>query len=507
MARCFLPVVRDQRFLLPPDMAEWLPADHLVWFVLGVVDSLDLTVLEDGYRLGGVGRAAYDPAMMLSLLIYAYSQGVHSSRRIERSCHEDVAFRVICAGHLPDHVTIARFRQGHEQVIEVLFCQVLRLCAEAGLVHLGVVAVDGTKMQANASLSANRSGDAIEAEVAAILARARTIDEAEDAEFGDARGDELPEHLVDPKCREARLREALARVQAREGRTGGQGSGPGVKAPRVNVTDPDSRIMKSPGGYCQAYNAQLVVGEGQLILAAEVTNAENDVSLLVPMVNAATVNLANAGVGERPTVVLADAGYWCEATMVDSDPDGPELLVATTKRHHQPRAAPADPDAEHVAELEIIEAERRAEQQRRAATFERIASGELTLKEAGQHLGLSLEPIHRGYHAWRRGGPDAIPVRGPRRRTRAPSSATKARTAMETKLAEPANRALYSQRGHLVEGAFGQIKHNRRARWFTRRGLAAVDSEWKLHGLVHNILKLRRALTITPCSPPPPTSI
>jgi transposase len=499
MANGFLAVERRQQFLLPPDMGEWLPPGHLVWFVVALVESLDLSELEAAYRLGGVGRAAHDPAMMLALRIYASSQGVESSRRIERACQEDVAYRVICAGQLPDHATIARFRKRHEAAIKSLFCQVLRVCAEAGLVRLGVVAVDGTKMQANASLAANRGRDAIEAEVDAILERARAADEAEDAAFGSARGDELPEDLVDPARRLARLREAQARIEQSEE----SGEETRAQPPRVNVTDPDSRIMKTPGGFCQGYNAQFVVGEGQIVLAAEATNAANDAGLLAPMLETAAANLEAAGVCASPQVVLADAGYWCEdlAVAVASDEppdgDGPELLVATTKRANQPTEPPPDPAAAHTAELAAIGAERAAEQHRRGAVFARVAAGELTLRAAGDELGLSPEPAHRGYHAWRRGGPDAIPVRR-RRRTRAPSLATRARRAMDTKLAEPAQRALYKLRGPLVEGPFGQLKHNRGIRWFSRRGLSAVDSEWKFHGLVHNVLKLHTALVAMP---------
>ena len=156
MARDYLRVDRDQPFLLPPSMRDWLPEDHLAWFVLDVVDRLDTSALHARHPRGGVGRRAYDPDMLLALLLYAYCMGVRSSRQIERLCVVDVAFRVLAAGHRPDHTTIARFRQGHEDIAVQLFVDVLMLCAEAGLVRLGVVAIDGTKVEADASMKANR---------------------------------------------------------------------------------------------------------------------------------------------------------------------------------------------------------------------------------------------------------------------------------------------------------------------------------------------------------------
>ena len=216
MAFSYLPVDRDQQFLLPPDMRDWLPPGHLVWFVLDVVARVDTSALHERHPRDGVGRRAYDPDMLLALLIYAYCGGVRSSRQIERLCEVDVAFRVICANHVPDHTTIARFRQDHQDDAVRLFTDVLALCAAAGLATVGRVAVDGTKMAANASLKANRTRHQLEAEVAAMFAEAADTDAGEDALFGDARGDELPEDLVDPRRRKARLDAALAEVAQAE---------------------------------------------------------------------------------------------------------------------------------------------------------------------------------------------------------------------------------------------------------------------------------------------------
>src|SRR5882757_4910134 len=173
-------------------MRDWLPGDHLVWFVLDTVAGLDLASFRARRRLGGAGRAAYDPGMMLALLIYAYALGERSSRQIERLCHTDVAFRIVCASDVPDHVTIARFRAEHEQALGDLFGQVLALCARAGMGRLGVVALDGTKIAANAALSANRTESRLKKMAADILAEAADVDAAEDEQFGERRGDELP---------------------------------------------------------------------------------------------------------------------------------------------------------------------------------------------------------------------------------------------------------------------------------------------------------------------------
>ena len=205
----FRPVERDQQYLMPPSVREWLPPDHLAWFVLDVVDELDLEPIRARYRADGWGAAAFDPALMTALLLYAYATGERSSRRIETRCREDVAYRVICANQVPDHTTIARFRADHEAALGELFGDILRLCARAGLGALGLVAVDGTKLAADVSEHRNRSADALDAEIRSILAEAAAVDAAEDAAHGpDRRGDELPPELADRTSRLARLREA-----------------------------------------------------------------------------------------------------------------------------------------------------------------------------------------------------------------------------------------------------------------------------------------------------------
>ena len=214
MPQNFIECCREQVFLMPPSLLEWVPEDHLVWTILASVEERDLGALYADYRPDGHGRPAYDPKMMVALLLYAYAKGNHSSRGIERACSEDVAYRVICSNHAPDHSTIAEFRVRHERALADLFGEVLGLCGAAGLVRVGVVAIDGTKVSANASIDANRSYEQIARE---ILEEARRIDEEEDELYGEARGDELPEQLRTRAGRRAALREAKRKLEAERG--------------------------------------------------------------------------------------------------------------------------------------------------------------------------------------------------------------------------------------------------------------------------------------------------
>jgi len=444
----FQPLNREQMYLMPPSLRDWLPEDDLAWFIIDVVNQMDLSKFYGKYRQDGWGRAAYEPSMMVSLLLYAYCLGERSSRRIEWLCHRDIAFRVITANQVPDHSTIARFRQDNERELEELFVQVLRLCAEAGLVKVGMVTLDGTKLAANASLDANRTYATIEEEVKRILSEAKAKDEEETRVRGAGqRGDELPEDLRDPRSRLARLRECKARLereaqeaalaqeakisarQAEEEETGKKKRGRKPKDPdptpdreaKANVTDPDSRIMKTRLGYKQAYNAQAVVCETQVIVAADLTQDANDCQQLHPMVRQAQENLDAAQVDQRMGALAADAGYWSEANCAGSNPDGPELFVATTKDWKQRKAAREQPPPRG-----------------------RIPG----------HL-------------------------GPRER-------------MERKLLTKRGRRIYKKRSQLVEPVFGQIKEVRGCGGFMRRGYSACRSEWRVICATHNLLKLWR---------------
>lgn len=452
MAHNFIPCERDQQYLMPPSLHEWLPEDHLAWFVLDAVGQMDLSAFYGRYRADGWGSAAYEPSMIVSLLLYAYCVGERSSRKIELLCEESVAFRVITANARPDHATIARFRRRHLSELKELFGQILRLCREAGLVRVGGVALDGTKMKANAALAANRThagleGE-IEREVKRMLSEAEAADVEEDRLYGERRGDELPEGLRDRKGRLARLKECKERLEceaaqraagqerriaeraAEEAATGRKKRGRKPKEPdaapdgkaKANVTDPESRIMKTRSGYVQGYNCQAAVTEGQIIIAAEVTQEANDVGQLHPMLEKAAENLEAAGVEGGAGVALADAGYWSEANVAEADPEGPELLIATAKDWKQRKA----------------------------------------VREA---------PPPRG----------RIP-RGLRPRER-----------MERKLLTKRGRGLYRMRAQTVEPVFGQVKCARGCDGFVLRGLCGASGEWKLLCGTHNLLKLWRS--------------
>jgi hypothetical protein len=388
---------------------------------------------------------------MLALLLYAYCLGERSSRRIERLCERDIAFRVLAANQRTDHTTLARFRQTHEKALAALFTDVLRLCAEAGVVKVGVVALDGTKIKADAALAANRTAGAIKETVQTMLTEAQVADEAEDRVYGtELRGDELPEGLRNRQGRLARLQACQARLereateaqaeqqakletrQTEEAATGQktrgrkpkglQATADAVATATANVTDPDSRIMKTQAGYVQGYNAQAVVTAEQIVVAAEVTQQANDLQQLHPMLAQAQDNLQTIGYPQAIGTALADAGYCSAANLTKVMPAGPALLVATNKDWKQ----------------------RKAQRE---------------------------QPTPRG---------------------RIPKSLT-ARERMDRALLTKRGRRLYKTRGQTVEPVFGQIKVGRGCDRFMRRGHQACASEWNLLCTTHNLLKLWRS--------------
>jgi len=459
MPQNFIACDREQELLLPPNLREWLPEDHLAWFVLEMSEAMDASAFYGAYRGDGHGRAAHEPAMMIALLLYAYCKGQRSSRVIERECVEDVAYRVIAANQRPDHTTIARFRQRHEAALADLFGQVLELCAEAGLVTVGVIAIDGTKMRANASQHAARDYEQLARE---ILAEADAVDREEDERYGEARGDELPpEFQTDhgrkgwlreakqrldakraeeakpiPRSRPERLRESKRRLEEelateqrandayetyrargvmKDGRRFGGGSKPyeppEKPAGKMNVTDPDSRNVKTPRGYMQGYNAQAATNEQQIVIAAEVTISSSDFGHLEPMVNATQSELQAAGVTEALEVVVADAGYWHQKQMEAVINHGIQILIP----------------------------------------------------------------------------PDAGKRRGAR-----PGWDGGAYAHMRRVLATDHGGGLYAKRKAMIEPVFANTKFNRRIDRFQRRGRSAARSEWRLITATHNLLKLHK---------------
>ncbi len=331
-----------QSYLLPPSLDEWLPQEHLARFISEVVDSLDLSEIKRYYRANGQGNAAYHPSMMVKVLLYAYCVGIPSSRKIAKALIDDVAFRWLAAGNFPDFRTISEFRRRHLKALMNLFSRVLLLCKEAGLVKAGIIALDGTKVKANASIDKNRTYESLMEEekelrekVEELLKSAEQIDNEEDQLYGDKRGDELPEELNTVEKRLKRIKEAKRILEDRhkmETRKRADKSLESEVNPKskINMTDTDSRIQKSAKGYLQGYNAQAVVTEDQVIVACGVTNEANDVHQFIPMVEAAKEELRE--LGEEPTTVLADAGYCTEANLeyVESQEEI-EYLIAPGK--------------------------------------------------------------------------------------------------------------------------------------------------------------------------------
>lgn len=439
MSQNFLSCDRDQVLLLPPDLREWLPAGHLAQFVIETVEQLDLSALYGYYRRDGHGRPAHDPAMMVSLVLYGHARGVTSSRAIERECVDDVAFRVISADRKPDHSTIARFLARHRDALQELFFQVLALCARAGMVKVGTVAVDSTKMAANASLGRNRTFEGLRAEAQRIIDETIETDRLEDELYGDRRGDELPEELADPATRkqaikelleqarqereeiEGKRAEMLARHEEHLARTGKRKTGrppnphptrdEQVKlARRYNLTDPDSGIVRHRGMLMQGYNVQAAVGEGQIILATCASGQSPDGGQLAPVIKAARENLARVKVTEPVREVLADSGYWNIKQVRELTDHGLEVLVPP------PRL--------------------------------------------------------------RKDGRDAKPET----------------MRMIKRLNSPEGKHRYKRRQQIAEPVFAHIKHIRGITGVLRRGKAAVQAEIDLIATTHNLLKLHTAL-------------
>jgi transposase len=461
MSRIYLSYDPEQKLLLPPDLRDWLAEGHLALFISDMVDELDLSAIVRSYESGdGRGRPPYHPLMMVKLLLYGYCIGKVSSRKLEQATHEEVAFRVLACNQHPDHDSIAEFRKRHLGELAGLFVQVLKLCERAGLMKLGHVAIDGSKLRANASKHKAMSYERmcakeqqLAAEVKRLLKEAEAVDAAEDKRYGKGvRGDELPAELARRESRLRKIREAKASLEAeakeqakaaaaaveaklaerkqREEETGKKTRGrapqavnveeakPEAKAQR-NFTDPESRIMKdgATGSFEQSYNAQIAVdGQAQIIVAATLTQAANDKQQLVPVLAEVKTNI-----GRLPETVTADSGYFSTAAVTSEALSSVDLYVTPDRSKK----------TEELAEL-----------------------------PAASPPPFELEP-------------DVI-------------------TRMREKLKTEHGRAVYKQRKMIVEPVFGQVKEVRGFRRFSFRGLKKNEAEWNLICLTHNLLKLFR---------------
>lgn len=451
MSKTFRPYAPEQSELLPPSPREWLPAGHVAYFILDTVAELDLRPLLERYERELRGYPPHHPRMMVGLLLYGYCVGVASSRKIEKKTYEDIAFRVIAAGQHPDHSTVSEFRRQHLDVLAGLFVQVLALCQKAGLVQLGHVALDGTKLKANASKHKAMSYERMQQrekelaqKVAALLKAAEEADAAEDKLYGKKkRGDELPEELKRAETRLARIRAAKAELEAeakaaraaqqaaKKQEDGGDEppSGPtplphhqvrseedGTPQPKAqrNFTDPESRIQKTQNGFIQGFNAQAAVDEAhQIIVAQALTNQPPDVEHFLPLLEQVVENC-----GGVPQVATADAGYFSEENLTRAASMGIDAYVAVGRQKHG-----VEPPA---------------------------VRGRMPLK-------LSVKD-------W-----------------------------MARRLRTKAGRQVYARRKAVAEPPFGQIKQARGFRQLLLRGLQKARGEWALICMTHNLLKLHRA--------------
>jgi transposase len=432
MGKSYRPYYPDEELLLPPSLRDWLPENHLAYFVSDVADNLDLSGMDAVYGNEKRGQPPYDPLMMTKVLLYGYCVGVFSSRRIERRLVEDIAFRVLAAGNQPNFRTVSDFRKIHLVTLEGLFEQVLKIALEAGAMKVGRVAVDGTKVKANASKHKAMSYDRMQEkekqlkdEVKQLLAQAEAADAAEDQQYGkDRRGDEFPAELQRRETRIKKIQEAKRAVEQRaRDKAVAEGADPKQATPKDkdqnNFTDPQSRIMKGADGIVQAYNAQAAVEPKlQLIVGQTVTQAANDKEQLMPML--ATMEEQS---GQRPDDVLADSGYCSEKNLeaLDSEENPQRRIdgyIATERQKHDEYK----------------------------------------------------EPCPKG------------PL---------PKGATRV-DRMRRKLKTKAGKAVYAARKAIVEPVFGQIKQARGFRQFLLRGIDKVRGEWSMVCLTHNILKMYR---------------
>jgi transposase len=436
MAKGYRPYLPEQELLLPPSLRDWLPENHLVYFVSDVVDQLDLSKIHAAYGEERRGQPPYDPGLMTKLLVYGYCIGVFSSRRIQKRLQEDIPFKVLAAGNEPDFRTISDFRKNHLEALQGLFEQVLEMALESGAMKLGRVSLDGTKVKGNASkhkaMSYGRMKEKqqqLKEEVQQLLAHAEAADAEEDEREGrDRRGDELPAELQRRESRMAKIKQAKKALEQRareKAAAEGKSAEEAKKAKpadkdQYNFTDPESRIMMGPDGILQGFNAQAAVEPTmQLIVGQRVTQAGNDKEQLQPM-----VETIEQQTGQRPEAILADNGYCSDKNLefLESDPAEQKIqgYIATGKQKHGERRTPCKPG-----------------------------------------------PLPKGATRMDR---------------------------MKRKLQTKVGKAVYAARKCVVEPVFGQIKQARGFRQFLLRGLKKIAGEWALVCMTHNILRIYAVL-------------
>jgi transposase len=517
MAKGYRPVDRDQVFLFPPDMREWLPPDHPVWLVIRVVEEhLDTSAFHALRKTGGAGTAGYDPDMLVTVLVWAYAHQITSSRRMEALCGTDVAFRLICAGNLPDHATIARFRAGFAAAVPVFFAQVLGLCARLGMGRLGVVALDGMKIAASASKAANRTEDKLAALAREIVARHAQTDAAEDELFGDGRGDEVPEEAWRPRSRDERIRAALAGLrgkrdageQAAEAQAeafrarqrAGQPAGCSPAAAAVELAEENlARVTAARAAQLARLQERRAAGEPARgrqpaiedycrvrQAAAKVEKARARAAAAAA--RAAEREKTRKGPGPVRNITDPDSrlmhvrgGGFIQGYNAQNVTSADGLIIATELTNDpvdyqwfKPMARAADDAAALIA-------------------ASRPAPG------PGDQIGLLLADA--GYCSEANlttAGPDRLIATGTLRdlehtardgRTAGRPRAGPATLAMARRLTTSDGITAYRQRGHIAETPHGNIKHNLRFRQLSMRGKAKASAEWAFTAAIHNLLK------------------
>ena len=434
MSYNFLPYDQDQLLLLPPSLSDWVCDGSLARFVSDLIDQLHesgrLSIFYQGPREDGWGRASYHPRMMVKVLVYAYCLGITSSRRIARALENDVALRYLSANQQPDFRTINTFRKNHLSGLQDLFVEVLHICQEVGLAQMGCVALDGRRVAGNAALDQNRTKDRLVSEVERILADSERVDAEEDLRNGDARGDELPAGLRNREERLRRLEEARGRLEERETADrqnqeakiaareveercqGKKKRGRKPKPPdeavnreaKVNLTDPDSRILKTRKGWVQGYNGQAAADvKSQVIVAQDVTSQENDVNQLAPM-----LTCCQTQAGRQPSQAVADAGYWSEANAQLGNGET-ELFVATTKDWKQrkelrekgaPRGRiPAKATAKDRMERKLLTKRGRSVYRLRGCTIEAVF-GQMVTRGLTRFVLRGIEKVRAEWSLW-----------------------------------------------------------------------------------------------------------
>jgi transposase len=474
MAGEFKAVDRDQGMLLPPDLRDWLPADHLAWLVLEVVGQCDLSAISQTYRRGGVGREAFDPALLTGLLIYGYCQGVRSSRQIERACLSDVAFRVVAAQQRPDHTTIARFRAAHAAALADLFGQVLGICHDAGLGRVGVVAIDGTKIAGQASPRKNYPGTTLRKIAADIVADAAAVDAAEDAEYGpDRGGDELPETLAPGADRAARIRAALTKVQTAE-----------QAAVEADVAAAEQALQRSQRAAQRIRRKLTAQRQGRTSNRARRPVDDNaHVSRADARVEAAQAGVAKARAGQGRRAQTA------KPTVNISDPES-HLMVVNGKGYLQGYNAQLAVTDDHL----IVATEVTATTTDTAwfVPMMQSAAGNAAEHLAGAQIGIIVADAGYCSHTnLTAAGPDRLIATGRKPDQGRHTATNPAITAMAARLADgSAGRAIYQRRQATVEPVIGHLKDRIGLRRFTRRGLQAAKHELALAATAHNIRRL-----------------